>query len=81
MKTFINEKLNKSREIPREVRMLPVKQQKGVQEYINKGFSFIRVQEYRSPYGRFHKYVILKTIDGETVTINKNGNNRHLYGY
>ena len=75
------ELLRKSRELPVEVKHLPMKQQEGVQNYINKGYKFICIVHIRSPYKRVHKYVKLISLDNNIVFINKNGNNRNLYGY
>ncbi len=78
---LINSKLRASRELPGQVRSLPQAQQDGVQEYINKGYTFKEVANIRSAYRRMLKYVILVDLAGNQVTINNRGNNRNMYGY
>jgi len=77
----INNKLKESRELPNACRWLPLKQQEGIQKYINKGYKFVRVEQVRSAYRRLIKYAILIDMAGNEVCINKNGNNRNMYGY
>ena len=81
MTNVISDVLKKSMALPWEVKHLPIKQQEGVQNYINKGYKFIRIEHVKSAYRRVHQYVILASLDNNIVTINKNGNNRNMYGY
>jgi len=78
---MLQELLTKSRELPKQCQYLPEKQKNGVKEWINKGYKFIHIHEVRGSYNRYYKYVILRDLAGNEVTINKNGNNRNMYGY